>query len=99
MATTIDEGSGLLSVAVYAVIGAVAAGTVCYVAIGVLGAIVGAILGAIGGGSLGRFKGKLRQCVQLYAFVEGRSCYLVGVVDKGFPARGGAGVRLKKARR
>ena len=54
MATTIDEGSGPLSVAAYALIGAIAAGTVCYVMIGDLAGIVGAILGAIGGGLLGR---------------------------------------------
>jgi len=30
MATILDEGSGPLSIAVYAVVGAVAVGTVCY---------------------------------------------------------------------
>jgi hypothetical protein len=53
MATISDEGSGPLSIAVYAVVGAVAVGTVCYTAIGVPAAIVGAILGAIGGAFIG----------------------------------------------
>ena len=53
MATIFDEGSGPLSIAVYAVIGAMAVGTVCYAALGVLAAIAGAILGAIGGGLVG----------------------------------------------
>ena len=52
MAAIFDEGSGPLSIAVYAVIGAMAVGTVCYAAIGALAAIAGAILGAIGVGSV-----------------------------------------------
>ena len=53
MATIFDEGSGPLSIAVYAVVGAMAVGTVCYAALGVLAAIAGAILGAIGGALVG----------------------------------------------
>jgi len=53
MADTYDGGSGPVSIAIYAVIGAIAAGSACYVAIGVSAAVVAALLGAIGGGLLG----------------------------------------------
>jgi hypothetical protein len=53
MATIFDEGSGPLSIAVYADVGAMAVGTVRYAALGVPAAIVGAILGAIGGAFVG----------------------------------------------